>query len=641
MKRCLGVCYYPEQWPRGNWVKDAQGMKMAGISRVRIAEFAWAKIEPEPYTYNFDWLDEIIDIIGNEKLKIILGTPTAAPPRWMIDLYPDMLPVNQLGLPRQFGSRRHYCFSHERFIQHCEGLVQIMAKRYGRNPYLCAWQIDNEYGCHDTLLSYSSSALKGYQEWLEERFSVDMAKDKDPIKILNKAWGNDFWSMNYERFDQIGFPINCVTEPNPAHSLSFLEYCSQKVIEFNRRQASKIREHSSFPITHNFMGKITDFDHFKVGQDLDFASWDSYPLGFLEDRISAKNSVKEAFSRQGDPDFQAFHHDLYRAVGDGRWWVMEQQPGSVNWAPYNPMPLQGMVRLWTWEAFAHGAEVVSFFRWRQSKSAQEQLHGGLLSPTGKRMPVLNEIEKVAEEIELAPEIEIGQAQIGIIFDYPANNYWKIQPHGDGNSYFDLVFDFYRCLRKLGQSIDFISPNDEDLDGYKLLVVPGTMFIDEKLVEKIKCFSHTVLIGPRAGCRDQNFNFESFNSFFPDFDLNVLVSETFRVNTPIALSTEGYFIRYRELVETSNKILAETEFGDPALIGNGRIQYIAGWPDETALRSILLKIFEEEQLTPIVMPEGIRERRNINERFFFNYNSFEVDFEGFKIPPAGVVRQIIK
>ena len=106
-----------------------------------------------------------------------------------------------------------------------------------------------------------------------------------------------------------------------------------------------IRAHSDAPIAHNYMGRVTEFDHFEVGADLDIASWDSYPLGFLEDRVGASAEEQRHFARQGDPDFQAFHHDLYRAVGRGRWWVMEQQPGPVNWAPYNPAPLPGMVPL--------------------------------------------------------------------------------------------------------------------------------------------------------------------------------------------------------------------------------------------------------------------------------------------------------
>ena len=638
MRRSLGVCYYPEQWPRSRWKDDVLNMKNLGISFVRIAEFSWSIIEPKPKQYDFSLIDEIIDIIGKNDLKVVLGTPTAAPPSWMIELYPDMLPINRSGLARQFGSRRHYCFSHEKFVEHCENLVRAMARHFGQNPYLAAWQIDNEYGCHDTTVSYSSVALDGYRKWLNHKFSNNLKQGENSIDKLNQAWGNNFWSMNYENFNQINFPINCVTDPNPSHSLSFLEYCSEKVVEFNKKQALIIREHSSLPITHNFMGRITDFDHFKVGQDLDFASWDSYPLGFLEDRLSAPDSHKKMFARQGDPDFQAFHHDLYRAVGKGKWWVMEQQPGSVNWAPYNPMPLPGVVRLWTWEAFAHGAEVVSFFRWRQAKSAQEQLHCGLQSPTGKNMPVMKEIQKVSSELEFASEFETSKSQVGIVFDYEADRYWKVQPHGIGNNYFDLIFDFYKSLRKLGQSIDFISPIDGDFDEYKLIIIPGAMHMRKALIDRIESFSNMVLVGPRAGCRDENFNLEKFSSFLPNFNLDVLVSETFRPDMPVRLSIEGSFIKYRELIETSAEVLIRTESGDPALISNGKIQYLAGWPDEIALKNILLRILEEEELPFTVMPEGVRERRNGGERFWFNYNCFEAEFNGFKIPAANFIRQ---
>ena len=155
---------------------------------------------------------------------------------------------------------------------------------------------------------------------------------------------------------------------------------------FNRAQVEIIRARSDAPVAHNYMGRETAFDHFAVGADLDIASWDSYPLGVLEDSAGAAPERQRRYMRQGAPDFQAFHDDLYRAVGRGRWWVMEQQPGPVNWAPCNPAPLPRMVRLWTWEAFAHGAEAVLLFRWRQAPFAQEQMHAGLLRPDSAPVP---------------------------------------------------------------------------------------------------------------------------------------------------------------------------------------------------------------------------------------------------------------
>ena len=390
MKRTLGVCYYPEHWPKNLWKEDAKRMAEAGLSWVRIGEFAWSKMEPSPGELKFEWLDEIIHILGTAGLSVVLGTPTATPPRWMLEKHPDMLAIDKEERLRKFGSRRHYCFSHEGYREECIRIVTLMAERYGKNPYVGAWQTDNEYSCHDTTHSYSDSARSAFKNWLRAQYPGD-GNDGD-ISALNEAWGNVFWSMEYENFDQIDLPNLTVTQPNPSHVLDFRRFSSDQVVSFNRLQTKIIKSYSDAPIAHNFMGKTTEFDHFKVGDDLDIASWDSYPLGFLEDRVVASDEFKQAFARQGDPDFQAFHHDLYRTVGKGRWWVVEQQPGPVNWAPYNPSPLPGMIRLWSWEAFAHGAEAVCYFRWRQAPFAQEQMHAGLLRPDSADAPALAEVK---------------------------------------------------------------------------------------------------------------------------------------------------------------------------------------------------------------------------------------------------------
>ena len=348
----LGVCYYPEHWPEDQWARDAAQMREIGLSWVRIGEFAWSQIEPTPEAFNWKWLDRAIDILGKAGLKVVLGTPTATPPRWMMDKHPDMLAVDKEGRPRKFGSRRHYCFSHDAYREESVRITQKIAERYGSNPYIKAWQTDNEYGCHDTIISYSQAAASAFRIWLKDKYKT--------VNMLNTLWGNVFWSMEYNDFEQIDLPNLTVTEANPAHVMDFRRFSSEQVVKFNRAQCDVLRNFTDKPLIHNYMGRITEYNHFAVGADLDIASWDSYPLGFLEDRSDQGDKFKHKFMRQGDPDFQAFHHDLYRAVGKGRWWVMEQQPGPVNWAPYNPAPLPGMVRLWTWEAIAHGAEVVSY-----------------------------------------------------------------------------------------------------------------------------------------------------------------------------------------------------------------------------------------------------------------------------------------
>ncbi len=284
MKPSLGVCYYPEHWPEDWWAEDAQRMAETGLTWVRIGEFAWSRMEPEPGRYDLGWLDRAIDTLGNAGLKVVLGTPTATPPRWMLTKHPDMLPVDRDGRGRDFGSRRHYDFSHRGYRTECAKIVSVLAERYGRNPHVAAWQTDNEYACHDTVHSYSPAATVAFRDWLAQKYQSAQA--------LNRAWGNVFWSMDYASFDDIGLPNLTVTEPNPSHVMDFRRFASDEVVSFNRLQTDIIRRHSDYPIAHNYMGRITEFDHFATGADLDIASWDSYPIGFLSDRLEASEDHK-------------------------------------------------------------------------------------------------------------------------------------------------------------------------------------------------------------------------------------------------------------------------------------------------------------------------------------------------------------
>ena len=156
----LGVCYYPEHWPEDQWDDDARRMTELGLSRVRIGEFAWSKIEPEPGRYDWAWLDRAVAVLHSHGLGVIMGTPTATPPKWLVDSMPDMVAIDQQGRPRGFGSRRHYCFSHEGYHKASTRIVEALAGRYGDHPAIIAWQTDNEFGCHDTVVSYSESARK-------------------------------------------------------------------------------------------------------------------------------------------------------------------------------------------------------------------------------------------------------------------------------------------------------------------------------------------------------------------------------------------------------------------------------------------------------------------------------------------------
>ncbi len=629
--RTLGTCYYPEHWSRDVWEDDARRMAELGLTWVRIGEFAWSRLEPREGAYDFGWLDEAIGILHGAGLKVVLGTPTATPPRWMVDKLPDMLAVDADGHPRKFGSRRHYCFSHEGYKGECARIVTELAKRYGDRVE--AWQTDNEYGCHDTVISYSKAAEGAFRTWLRRRYN--------DVSVLNAAWGNVFWSMDYDDFDQIDLPNLTVTEPNPAHTMAFRRFSSDQVVAFNRLQVDIIRAHSDAPIAHNYMGRITDFDHFDVGTDLDIASWDSYPLGFLEDRSLDGDAHKMAYARQGDPDFQAFHHDLYRAVGQGRLWIMEQQPGPVNWAPFNPDPLPGMVRLWSWEAFAHGAEAVCYFRWRQAPMAQEQMHAGLLRPDSAEAPAFAEAQAVAAEIADAPLAEAQKAEVALIFDYASDWAWSIQPHGRDLSYFQLVFETYRGLRRLGLSVDVIPPQPQVLEGYKLILAPGLMIADPALKKALAASDAEVLIGPRFGARTADMSTPvPLPPAMPGLDVTVARVESLRPGFEMPLKDGGSVVGYREVLEGDAEVRGALEDGTPVMMGAGRLTYLGGWLAAEAMERVLANACTRARIATMELPEGVRIRDTATERFWFNYSAESKVAGGHTLAPTGVHRELL-
>jgi len=610
----LGVCYYPEHWPRDMWEDDARRMVDVGISLVRIGEFAWSRLEPSRDELRFEWLDEAIETLGRAGLKIIMCTPTATPPKWLVDEMPDMVAVGGDGLPRQFGSRRHYDFCHLPYRNECARIVELLARRYGENPHVTTWQTDNEYGCHDTTLSYSDASQRGFRKWLGEKYPSPAA--------LNEAWGNVFWSMEVSSFDEVVLPNLTVTEPNPAHVLDFRRFASDQVAAFNRMQTDILRKHApGRDLIHNFMGRYTGFDHFDVATDLDIASWDSYPLGFLE-RFGKDGAWKNWYLRSGDPDFQAFHHDLYRGCGRGRWWVMEQQPGPVNWAAYNPAPNPGAVRMWSHEAFSHGAEVVSYFRWRQAPFAQEQMHTGLNRPDNSPDRAYREVEQVARELDKLPRADTLQADVALVFDYPSIWAGEIQPQGDSYDGFALIMHFYSCLRKFGQNIDVVAAN-ASFDNYKLVVAPYLLMVDDDLVERVASSGARFLFGPRTGSR-------TLEHRIPDrlppgplaklIDMKVLGVESLRPGIRKTAGHLGAFERWCEDVETGREadILLTTDQSNPAWVRQGKVSYLAGWPDEDLLTHIVHEELEAARIEFVETGDDLRVRDRGELRTIVNY-----------------------
>jgi beta-galactosidase len=607
----LGCCYYPEHWPEGIWADDARRMAEMGLALVRVGEFAWSRIEPEPGVYDWTWLDRAIDTLAAAGLKIILGTPTATPPKWLVDRMPDMVAIDEQGRKRGFGSRRHYCFSHAGYRAECGRIVTALATRYGQHPAIVMWQTDNEYGCHDTVLSFSAAAAAAFREWLAARYGT--------VEALDAAWGNVFWSMEYRAFAEVDPPHLTVTEANPAHWLDYRRFASDQVASFNREQVAIIRAHSpGVPITHNFMGFFTEFDHHAVGRDIDVATWDSYPLGFLE-QFWFSSDEKRAYLRQGHPDIAAFHHDLYRGCSNGRWGVMEQQPGPVNWARFNPAPLPGMVLLWTLEAAAHGAELTSYFRWRQAPFAQEQMHAGLLRPDSSEAEAAPEVRAAAEVLAaIGPQVA-AQAPVALVFSYEAAWVIGIQPQGQSFRYLELVFQWYSALRAKGLDVDIVAP-DADLSGYQMVFVPTLPIMPDGFAAKLAALDCPVLVGPRSGSKTPSFCIPDGlapGALRDAIPLTVTRVESLRDG--FAEPADGWAVtRWREDVTSDLTPELSDAAGRGVVYYSNGVRYCAIWPDAALLGLLVEQMAGEAGVEIADLPEGIRVRRTQTHVFTFNY-----------------------
>lgn len=498
----LGVCYYPEHWSQERWLVDAKLMRQAGLSLVRIADFAWAVIEPREGKFNWDWLDQAIEVLAEEGLQIILCTPTASPPSWLCQANPDILPVDVMGRRRRFGSRRHYCPNNPIYHQYTERIVSAMASRYGNHSAVVGWQIDNEFGCHDTARCYCETCASSFRRWLEAKYGT--------IDALNQAWGTVFWSQIYGDWSEIDAPNLTIAEPNPSHVLDYYRFSSDSFLAYQQLQITTLKAYispSQF-ITTNFMSQFSDLNYYDLARPLDLVSMSSYPTGHAESRSSfyMPSSVQPIFAYDvGDPYLTGLGYSLMRGFKPGYpFWVMEQQCGHVNWGRYNTNIRPGTIRLWTWHALASGAEAALYFRWRATLFGSEQFHSGLLHHDASPALGFTELEAMKAEHALMAEVASAPhvAKIAFVLDYDSLWALRLQPHRQDFEYMRHLFIYFRALQRLGLPADIVSM-EADLSSYRLVIVPTAFITTEQFAHSLNLFAEaggTVLLGVRSGVK---------------------------------------------------------------------------------------------------------------------------------------------
>lgn len=651
----VGVCYFPEHWPRERWKTDAAQMAEAGIEYVRLAEFSWAVIEPERGTFRFDWLDEAIAVLAGEGLRVVLCTPTATPPKWLVDRHPEILQADPDGTPRRFGSRRHYCFNSPTYRRETRRIVSKMAERYAGDPDVVGWQTDNEFGCHDTVRCYCDDCAAAFRDWLRERY--------DDVDDLNEKWGTTFWSQRYDSFDAVDPPRPTPAEHHPSHLLDYHRFSSDGVAEYNRIHADILRTHDDdWFVAHNFMGDFETLDAHAVSDDLDLVTWDSYPTGFVQDRRIGTPSDDEL--RAGDPDQVGMNHDLYRGTNDAPFWVMEQQPGDVNWPPDCPQPGEGAMRLWAHHAVAHGADAVLYFRWRRCREGQEQYHAGLRKQDGSADRGYDDAATAAGELaDLDPgraDASVGldhvDAPVALLHDY--EDWWAIdaQPHASAFDYWEHARTYYRALRARGVAVDVVHP-DADLSSYAAVVAPALHLADDALAAHLRSFVEgggELLLGARSGVKDRYNKLPDELAPGPFAELagvRVDQHESFPAEVPLSvhLGDETYDASvWREWLlpegdaETLARHVATT--GDGADPGEGRpaitratgpkadsdaeqgsVTYCGVWPGADLADELVAALLERAGVsTTDRLPDGVRVAYRDGLTWATNFTSDEYD-----------------
>jgi beta-galactosidase len=605
----LGVAYYPEQWPRDRWEIDAGLMAEAGLSVVRIAEFSWSRLEPREGAFELNWLDEVVGILSSAGLEVILGTPTAAPPAWLIEQHPEILPVRGDGRVHQFGHRRHYCPNQPAMLAASDRIVGALAERFGSDERVVAWQIDNELGGR----CYCDTCHAAFQHWLSTRY--------ESLAVLNDVWGTAFWSQEYGAWSQIPLPDGAPVPmpsafgfgrnaPNPGLALDFRRFSSHSLVEFLKRQVTILRG-SCDPrqrITHNLMGfRFAEIDYHALADEIDVISWDNYP-------------VLDTSGRWTNPALAA---DAMRGLKQAPVWVLEQQTGALGWELVRS-PRVGDLRLLSWQAIAHGAELVSYFRWRTARFGTEQHWHGILEATGRVGRPYDEVRALAAELDSVKEALAGaqpRAEIALLHDYDSRFALQVQPTNPALAYEDTIHTHYVALRRLGLGVDVVSP-DADLSKYRAVIAPSLYVMDESTAATLTAYVQSgglLVLGPRSGIKDRcNAVPERPVPAWLDELVGLEVTDFMSVAPDDAVPVSGDGLAgelhgwYEQLTPTTAAPLASYVggpfAGTPAIteraLGEGRAVYLAGAADVALLDGLYSVLLAGAGLTLLALPPEV-------------------------------------
>ena len=468
-KIVYGGDYNPEQWPEEIWAEDMRLLKEANIDIVTLNVFSWAALQPSEETYDFSKLDKIMEMVRDNGLQVCLATSTGAHPAWMAKKYPDILRTEFNGLKRKFGGRHNSCPNSPTYEKYSVRLAQKIAERYRDYNNIVAWHISNEFGGE----CYCENCEKAFRVWLKKKYQT--------IENVNRAWNTAFWGHTFYDWDEIVLP-NLLSEHFEQDrsqfqgiTVDYKRFNSESILECYKREYDALKAITpDIPITTNLMGFYKPLDYKMWAKYMDVVSWDNYP------------------SNEDSPAQIAMSHDLMRGINGGEpFLLMEQTPSVTNWLPYNALKRPGVMRLWSYQAVAHGSDSVMFFQMRRTVGACEKLHGAVIDHVGtNETRVFREVKALGAELKELGEQTLGavtDAKAAIYFDW--DNWWAIECSAGPNcdlKYKDEIYNYYQALYKLNIPVDIVGPED-DLGKYQLLIAPILYMTKTGYDEKIRTF----------------------------------------------------------------------------------------------------------------------------------------------------------
>jgi beta-galactosidase len=487
-----GGDYNPNQWPREIWAQDMELFKKAGINSATVNVFSWAKLQPDENTYDFSELDDIINMLSENNIDIVLATATGAMPAWMAKKYPEVTRVDFEGRRHKFGQRHNHCPNSLVWQKYAKRLAGELAKRYGSNPHVVCWHINNEYntGC------YCENCEKAFRVWLREKYGT--------LEAVNAAWNTEFWGHTFYDWDEIVAPNNLSDGMGfgftrktafAGISIDYDRFLSDSLLENYKMERDAIREHDKeTPITTNLMGTYKGLDYFKWAKEMDIVSWDNYPAYDTPWSLTA------------------MRNDLMRGLKDAPFMLMEQTPSQQNWQPYNSLKKPGQMRAQSYQTIAHGSDTIQFFQLRRSRGACEKFHGAVIAHSGSGdTRVFRECAQLGEELKNLGTELLGAgnpAEVGIIFDW--DNYWALEYTSGPNidlKYVDQIHRYYKYFYERHIPVDMI-PIDGDLSRYKVICAPVLYMVKEGVAEALEAFVEaggTLVTGMMSGIVDQSDN----------------------------------------------------------------------------------------------------------------------------------------